>query len=236
MSGYLFYSNNCETCINLIAIMKNEKLLEMFDCRDVEKMGLEELTRLGLEDVPTILIINTSQSGEQQKGIHVKGQACKWVENVINNRRAHMIKYNENVTKLIEMQEMKKRMQDGLLGYSSMEIGGISDDYSYWSDKPDLDKNLDMAQAKTFLGYDADPKKFLQLYNQSRIMTIPDVEGNKDDKRKLKGYIVTEKEQKKLMEDLDKNREKQIGVIKDNMQKEQIDSVIKAQNRFFGNN
>lgn len=233
MSGYLFYSNNCETCVNLITIMKNEKLLDKFECNDVEKMSMEEITRLGLEAVPTILIINVSPTGEHQKGIYVQKQACNWVESVINNRRSNMIKYTENTKKLIEMHEMKKRMQDGLLGYSSMETKGISDDYSFWSDKPEIDINLNIAQSKSFLGYDKDSKKFLQQYNQSRIMTIPDVEGTKEDKKKLKGYIVTEKEQKKMIEELEKNRGAQLNTIKDNMQKEQINSVINAENRFF---
>lgn len=236
MSGFLFYSNNCETCVNLITIMKNEKLLDMFKCSDVEKMSMEELNRLGLEAVPTILIINVSSTGEQQKGVYVQKQACNWVENVINNRRSNMIKYTENTKKLIEMQEMKKRLQDGLLGYSNMETSGISDDYSFWSDKPEIDVNLNMAQSKSFLGYDKDPKKFLQQYNQSRIMTIPDIEGTKDDKRKLKGYIVNDKEQEKLIKDLEKNRNSQLEIIKDNMQKEQINSVINAENRFFQGN
>lgn len=213
--------------------MKNEKLLDMFKCSDVEQMSMDELTRLGLEAVPTILIINVSQTGEQQKGVYVQKQACNWVETVINNRRTNMIKYTENNKKLIEMHEMKKRMQDGLLGYSGMETQGISDDYSFWSDKPEIDVNLNMAQAKSYLGYDKDPKKFLQQYNQSRIMTIPDIEGTKDDKRKLKGYIVTEKEQKKLIGDLEKNRDAQLNIIKDNMQVEQVNSVINAENRFF---
>ena len=233
MSGYLFYSNNCETCVNLINLMKEEKLLDMFKCADIEKMSMEELTRLGLDGVPTILIINVSSTGEQQKGVYVQEEACNWVENVINNRRLNMIKYTENTKKIIEMQEMKKRMQDGLLGYSSMETLGISDDYSFWSDKPEIDVNLDIAQAKSYLGYDKDPAKFLQQYNQSRIMTIPDIEGTKEEKRKLKGYVVTEKEQKKMMDDLEKQRTSQLNTIKTNMQKEQINSVINAENRFF---
>lgn len=233
MSGYLFYSNNCKTCVNLITIMKNEKLLDKFECNDVEKMSMEDIVKLGLEEVPTILIVNMTQSGEHQKGIYVGERAFKWVENVVNNRRANMVKYTENTKKLIEMQEMKKRMQDGLLGYSSMETNGISDDYAFWSDKPEIDVTLDIAQSKSFLGYDKDPKKFLQQYNQSRIMTIPDVEGTKEEKKKLKGYIVTEKEQKKMIEDLEKNRGSQLEIIKDNMQKEQVNSVINAQNRFF---
>lgn len=233
MSGYLFYSNNCETCMNIITIMKTEKLLEMFECKDVEKMSVEELTRLGLTEVPTIVVITTSQTGEQQKGVYVSKAAFDWVTQVVNNRRMNMIKYTENTKKLIEMQEMKKRMQDGLLGYASMELNGISDNYSYWSDNINIDKNLDMAQAKSFGGYSKDPKKFLQLHSQSRIMTIPDVEGSKEDKKKHKGYILTEKEQKKALEELEVNRKTQLNIIKDNMQKEQITSVMNAENRFF---
>jgi len=96
--------------------MKNEKLLDMFKCSNVDSMSLDEIIKLGLEAVPTILIINVSASGEQKKGVYVQKQACNWVENVINNRRANLIKYTENTKKLIEMQEIKKRMQDGLLG------------------------------------------------------------------------------------------------------------------------
>lgn len=235
MSGYLFYSNNCETCVNLIKIMKNENLLEMFKCYDVEQMSMEDITKLGLDAVPTILIINVSQSGEQQKGVYVQEKACNWIENVINNRRANMIKYTENTKKLIEMQEMKKRMQDGLLGYSNMETSGISDAYSFWSDKPEIDMTLDIAQAKSYVGYDKDPKKFLEKYNQSRIMTIPDIEGTKEDKKKIKGYIVTETEQKKMLKDLESSRNNQLNHIKSQMETEQLNSVISAENRLFQN-
>jgi hypothetical protein len=215
--------------------MKNEKLLDMFKCSDVELMSIEELTKLGLEGVPTILIINISPSQEIQKGIYVQKQAFTWVENVINNRRLNMIKHTENTKKLIEMHEMKKRMQDGLLGYSNMETNGISDDYAFWSDKPEIDVNLNMAQSKSFSGYDKDINEYIRQHNQTRIMTIPDIEGTKQERKKLKGYIITDVDQKKMLSELKTNRKNQLNGIKDQMQKEQISSVLNGENRFFQN-
>jgi hypothetical protein len=235
MSGYLFYSNECKTCLNLIEHMKQEKVLEMFVCKNVTQMSTEEITKLDLQHVPTILMVSVGQNGEQKKGLYAGKSATDWFENLVNNRRMNMIKYTENSKKLIEMHEIKKRMQDGLLGYSNIELAGISDIYSYWSDKLDVDLKLDVAQSKSFVPYDVDAKKFLQQQEQYKIMTIPDVEGNKNDKKKLKGYIINDKEQKKMVSELEKSRESQLDIIKDNMQKEQINSIVKNENKFFQN-
>jgi|SaaInlLV_10m_DNA_3_1039740.scaffolds.fasta_scaffold14489_1 hypothetical protein len=212
-------------------IMNNSQLLNLFAMKNVDEMQPSELTQLGLQTVPTLLICD--QNGGKIKGIHEGKNAFVWVQNVVNNRRSTIVQHAENTKRLIEMNEMKKRMQEGVLGYSQMETSGISDGYAYWSDNHDVDKQLDTAQTKQFMPYDKDKNNYIQQHNQHKIMTIPDIE--KNERTKMGGYIIGEKDQKKLIEDLEKNRNNQISDVQDIMKKEQIDKVLDNQNNFFKN-
>ena len=225
MSGYLFYSNKCQTCTNLRSIMEQQQLLGMFNCKNIDTMTMVDIEKLGLGTVPTILVVS-SQNGQTRQGIYEGNNAFVWVKSVVENRRQNMLRYTENTRRLIQMGEMKKKMQDGLMDYSSMETQGVSDDYSYWSDNTNIDQKLDTAQSKSFLQYDKDFNKYVQISNQNRVITIPvDI--------KEKGYKLSKSDQDKLTADLDKQRNSQLESIKSNMQQEHIKSVINAENGLF---
>ena len=208
MIGFLFYSKKCKHCYNLMIIMENQKLLQMFTQKCVDDMNDVELTKLGLQAVPTLVLIN-NQNGQQKKGIYEKDNAFKWVEAMIANRRQNMIKYAENTRKLIQVNEMKKRFKDGLFEYCQNESEGLSDSYAYWKDN--LEHDIDNAQPKTFLPFGHD-----EQYN---IMTIP------EDKNMTKNKL-TQGDQEKLIQKELNTRDQQDSHIKTMMEKQQIDSVV----------
>ncbi len=210
MIGFLFYSKKCKHCLTLTKIMESQGLLQMFTHKCVDDMSDVEITKLGLQAVPTLVLIN-NQNGQQKKGIYEKDNAFKWVEAMITNRRQNMIKYAENTRKLIQANEMKKRFKDGLFGYCKNESEGLSDAYAYWKDN--LEHDIDNAQPKTFLPFGHD-----EQYN---IMTIPD--------NALKNKL-TQGDQEKLIQKELSTRNQQDSQIKSIMEKQQIDSVINNSN------
>jgi hypothetical protein len=198
--------------------MDNQQLLSKFNCKNIDMMSTAELSQLGLTEVPTILIVNTLQNGEVRQGLYEGEKAFDWVRGMVENRRQNMLKHVESTRKLIQVGEMKKKIQDGMLDFSGAESSGVSDDYSYWSNDTNIDQQLDKAQPKSFLPFRAD--------NQFRIMTIPvDV--------KEKGYKLSKKDQDKLTEDLEASRKMQTEQIKGAMTQDHINSVINAENRTF---
>ena len=216
MIGYIFYSKKCKSCYNLMTIMENQKLLNMFSPKCIDDMSDVEITKLGLQSVPTLVLVS-NQNGQQKRGIYEKENAFKWVESVIINRRQNMIKYAENTRKLIQINEMKKRFKEGLFEYCQNESEGLSDSYAYWKDN--LNQDIDSAQPKTFLPFGHDEK-----YN---IMTIPE---NKN----AKNFKLSNVDQPKLIQNLEKSRTDQDNQIKILMEQQQINSVINADKNNYG--
>lgn len=221
MSGYLFYSKKCDTCINLRTIMNTQNMLKDFNEKNIDNMSIEEINKLGLQTVPTILIVYTYSNGESRQGLYEGENAFTWVENVVNTRRQNMMKYNEETRRLIQNNRVKKQVREGVLDYCDTENSGVSDGYAYFSEKIEIDKQLDLAQPKSFLPYGQD--------NNFRILSIPVSEEDK----KRQGYKINDKDQKKMTADLEKMRNIQDEQIKQSMQSEQIDSIINGQNRKF---
>ena len=211
MLGYLFYSTLCKHSLDLMKIMENQGLLPMFELKSVNTMDINEITRLGLNATPTILIIN-NDNGKQSKGIYESKDAFKWVDNVITNRRQNMIQFAEQRRRLIEIDETRKRMEDGLSENCQMERQGISDVYAFCKE------DNDMYQPKAFV-------PALEMGNDAyRVMTIP--QGRHVEK-------LSEIDQKMLIKDLESKRKIQDTDMKSNMEKEQISKVIHKDNIYF---
>lgn len=221
MSGYLFYSDKCSTCTNLRTIMSNQQLLNDFNTKNVDNMPIEEINKLGLQKVPTILIVYTYSNGETKQGLYEGENAFDWVKNVVNTRRQNMMKYTTDTRKLIQTNDVKKKIKEGVLDFCGIENNGVSDDYAYYSDKIEIDRQLDTAQPKSFLPYGQD--------NNYRILSIP---VSTADKLK-QGYKIAENDQLKMTDDLKKARDNFDNQIKDNMKNEHVDSIINAQNRKY---
>ena len=212
MLGYLFYSKKCTFCRDLMKIMENQNMINMFVLKCVDDMTSTDFTKLGLRFVPTLVLINNN-NGQQSKGIYEKTEAFKWVNNVIENRRDNMIKFAENNRRLIEVNEMKKRIADGLTENCQNEMDGISDSYAYW--KNDLSQDIDMAQ----------PKSFVSAANVGNplygIETVP------DDKSIKK---LSKKEQEKMIDFLANKRNDDDINMKSFMKQQQINKVFSPTN------
>lgn len=204
--GFLFYSKNCKYCLNLMTLMSNDKMLHMFDAKCVDDMTDVQLTQIGLQGVPTLVIVNNKTGFKQ---IFEKNEAFNWLQSIRLNRRQNIIKQTENSSKLIQVTELKKNIKDGLFDYRQNELEGISDSYAYWKD--DLAQDVDAPQPKTFLPYKAD--------EQYTIMTIPEDQQMKNNKLKSD-------EQSQLVRKLEQMRESQNTQLKTMMEKEQINKVI----------
>jgi len=216
MPGYVFYSKECETCINLIKIMENQGLHTMFDTKCVDNMSDVDITRLGLRTVPTIVVVSTQNGVTEKKGLYEGKGAFEWINSVVMNRRQSMIAYAENTRKLIQINDMKKKIKDGLYEYCEGESSGISDGYSYWKD--DMTKDIDTAHPKSFLPYGDDHK-----YN---IITVP------IDKYAT-GYKISKGDQEKMTRDLESARKYEDSKLKDAMEQQQISNVLNAENGLF---
>ena len=187
-------------------ILKNHDMLNMFKIYSIEEMNINQISNLGFTKVPTIILIN-NEGNQQQKGIFEAEDAFKWVDNIITaRRRQQMLNTVENQRKLVQLSEMKKRLQDRLFEYTKNESEGVSDSYAYWKD--DLAKDIENAQPKTFLPYGQDEKYF--------ILSVPE-----DKKIKMKDI-----ETKKMISSLEKTRKDQETQFKTNMEKEQIEKLI----------
>ena len=215
MMGYIFYSKMSKSCQDLITYMENQGIINMFEPKCIDTMSDNEIVKLGLSDVPTIVII-TQQNGQQKRGIYEKIEAFKWVESLVVNRRANMMKYAENNRRLVQQSEMKKRIKEGLYEYCQGEAQGISDSYSYWKD--DLSKDINDAQPKIFLPYGKDA-----AYT---IMTIPEDKNMKANKLK-------ERDQSTLITKLENIRKDQDTQIKSIMEQEQIQKVLNPKNDMY---
>lgn len=208
MNGFLFYSEKCEFCLNLRNVMHNQGLLNFFRSQCVDGMRVEEIARLGLTAVPTIVIV--TQGGA--KGIYEKEEAFKYIEGMIANKRKNAMMQSENEHKLIQVNNIKRNVQEGLYEYQEQEAVGFSDMYAYWSN--DLAKDLDAAQPKSFLPHGKD--------SDYAILTIPE---SKADVLRNK---LTKDDQDKMIGKMDLFRKEQDVQLRTLMEKEQIEKVIKA--------
>lgn len=209
MNGYLFYSEKCDFCLNLRNVMNNQGILGMFRVQSVDGMRGEEIARLGLTAVPTIVIVATNGA----KGIYEKEDAFKYIEGLIANKRKNAMMQSEKEHRLIQANNIKRNAKDGLYEYQKHESEGFSDLYAYWS--KDLEKDLDVSQPKSFLPHGKDA--------EYAILTIPE---SKADVLKNK---LTKDDQDKMMTKMDFFRKEQDTQLKMFMEKEQIEKVIKVE-------
>lgn len=210
MNNSLYYSKNCEVCSNIMKIMHNNDLLKMFELKCIDNKTYDnEISKLGITHVPTILIVQT-QGGRTMRGIYSANDAFKWVDSILENRRQYQMKLADENRQLIQRNTTKNQLKYGLYDYCPEEAEGISDAYAYFN--KDESKDIDAAQPKMFLpvGQDAN----------FRVLTIPD-----DNKTKL-----SKKDQEQLMSKLTTQRTCQENQLKTMYEQQQIDCVLSNAN------
>lgn len=123
MSGninILFFSRKCETCINLINILRNTGFLQYFKMWCVD----DDLDRIPahITRVPTMITTNTTYP-------LVGPETFKWVNTMKFMRQKYVLETQKKIIKmnLINMAKHK----DGLVGFQQQEMNGISDPYAF---------------------------------------------------------------------------------------------------------
>lgn len=202
-TGFVFYHPKNAGCYNLMKLMENEGMVQMFELRSVEGMSNENLVSYGIRSVPTIVFINNGH-----KGIYEKDGAFAFVKNMIDGRRQNIMRRTENHRKLIQTNGMMNNIKEGLFEYNSNESQGISDAYSYWKD--DMAQDIEVAQPKSFLQYGKDA--------QYGIMTLPENPNNK--------FKLTADMQTKMISNIQQQRDQQEDQIKHVLEQQQIDKIL----------
>lgn len=207
MSGILFYSNRCEYSANLRKVMLDQDILRFFTQRCVDDIESQELIQMGLRVVPTLVVINQTNGG-QNKLIFEETKAFEWVQQLLANRRENMIKMADQKRRLIQINNAQSKRQDGMHDHDPLESGGVSDGFAYWAS--DMTKDIDIAQPKSFLPYGQD--------EQYSIATFMD----------NKKFKLTEDEQKRRIAEVEGARKMQDNAAKCINERQHLDAVVKS--------
>ena len=128
MKRFLFFSKKCQSCANLIVLMRNLDLLNNFEMVCFEDLiAQKKQPPPNIKTVPALIMqdINLVLQGKE---------TFEWVEKI----RMNMIKTNM----------AKTAQQAGPHGFTNVEMGGFSDNFAY--------THTDLAQPKSFLPYGKD--------------------------------------------------------------------------------
>ena len=182
----LFYSKRCPSCRNLMSIMGND-FLPYFQLVCVDGR-INEMPR-DLTAVPTLVIPGV--------GKFVTSDAFKYIQTqkFIKQQRQSQV----------HMQNQSKMVKNDPLGHNNMEMGGLSDEYAYQSDK------VDKAQPKSYVNVGQE--------NKNMIFTAPE------------STKIRESQQKNLVRTMEKKRKDEDEQFKVQAKQGQVDMLIEAEKR-----
>lgn len=168
MKRVLIYSRKCQSCANLIVLLKNMNLLLNF-----EMVCLEDLMAQNRALPPNIKMVPALIMPEMNLILQGK-ETFEWVEKM----RINIIKSN-----------IAKNMQQvGPNGFTNVEMGGFSDNFAYTM--------TDLAQPKSFLPYGKDDEyaiytgiEIKKLKNQDIDKLVKESEKSRKDLDKQVGEI-----------------------------------------------
>lgn len=182
-----YYSRYSKLCVDLLKMMQNYKIIDRFVLKCVEDMVQLPPS---LERVPTIVLADV-------KRILVGNEVVKWFD----DNRQYLIQQSEEINaKKMLYNITQNSCNVGPKGYSSSELGGISDDFAY--------VDIDEAQPKTFVSYGDD----------GNIIYTPPKDGK-----------INDSVQNKLVADIENNRKMQEIEYSKNMRHEQINKIINSE-------
>lgn len=211
--GYFYYSKQCDFCYNLMKLMENHGIFQHFKCECVDDIDITELTKRQISSVPTLVLISNN-NGKQQVMMHEKDQAFNWIKQFLQARRQSAIKDAEAGRKLIQSDNTKSLLKDGLFEYCPDEHNGISDSYAIFRE------DVDMALPKTFVQYDQK-----NLMAEERIMTVP-VGDMKTYKQKESIGALYGNDTKKLISQMEDMRKRQDSDFKSVMEQKTVAAVV----------
>jgi len=136
----LFYSQRCNTCMNLLMILKNEGFLAYFKLVCVDTM-LDKLPANMI--VPTMIIVNLNRPLVGQ-------ETFEWINQMKFIRQQQIMDVNK---KIIQQNQINNTNQQGPIGYDNEIMGGISDGFAF--------TKKDDALPHTYVGIGEDDKHII---------------------------------------------------------------------------
>lgn len=196
----LFYSNDNEST-NLRRVICNENIANIFIHICVDNLSIEEMLKLEISVVPSIVISHENQPSEIYEGPVL---CSKWLTAFTMNRRKNLAARVDQQRRIIQKaQSDARRQEDGALDYAEAEMEGVSDMYSY--------TGTDLCQSKNFV--------MVGDENKYNILTPQIIEGKVD--------INTMKRQMDLIQD---TRSKDTQQFLKTMERDQIKAIVNHNN------
>lgn len=149
MFGHLFYSHNCDTCLNFIHLIKQENLLSRFHMILVDNLSIEQLSKLNIKIVPTLII-----SHNNINNMYVGKELFIWFNNLITFKRQKLPVISNN-------------------GLTSMEMSGTSDEFAY------LNLDSPLPKSFMTYGHDDNDEHKIITFNNPRDSKIDSSEQHK---------------------------------------------------------
>lgn len=124
-SNIIFYSQQCNTSIALLTLLKNEGLLQYFNLYCVD--GRTSTLPKHIQYVPTMIVANINKP-------LVARDAFEWVSNMKYIRQQNIIEQNK---KLIQKNN-NNNINTGPRGFVSIEMNEFSDKFAFADNKIDI--------------------------------------------------------------------------------------------------
>ena len=162
----------------------------MFQAMSIDQMPIEQITNLGINYTPMIVIRDNNGQNSSFEG----KKAFEWLERIVKFRE-------ENMARIVEMNRKKilqaniqanAQTQNNILSFLPLETSGISDNFSYTAEHLQ-----DVAQPKSFMPYGGD--------GDFKIATFKDDQGKMSTNElddKLKQYTSKHSEQTSAIENI----------------------------------
>jgi hypothetical protein len=217
--GCLFYSyRDNGFCQNLITLMNKYGLNKMFKYELVDNMSDEQLMKLQLQKVPTLLVISDDGQSKKQY-IYPGNEAFKWVDGFLISQKQKALKNAENSRKLIQNSNAKEKIMHRLYEYCPAEHAGISDGYAYYNEDENKDRQSTVAQGKTFSYGFSTENENIGAIPVGKISEYRAKEG-------ISALYGNEDSFKKAINRANEERKKQDDAFKNNMEKDVIKTIV----------
>lgn len=193
----LFYAKGDLESSNIYNRIIENGLGRIFESTDVTEMSLQELERLQMRSIPTIVISSSNARPDVRDG----PQACaQFLNTLIVNRRASQIQEAEGRMKMIQRASKEARLKsEGPSEYSEAEMAGTSDNYSYMQS--------DIFQPKTFV-----------LVGQEDAVNVITPQFNES--------TIGKKQMSSDLDRIKRQRDQDLNSYKTDMEQRQIDAIF----------
>ena len=195
----IFYSTECQECMNLWSVIYNEGISNMFIPVCLDNFSSKKISQLKIKEIPAIVVSCENKPSSIFEGPQ---QCSRWLTTLMYNRRKNICDRVEQQRKLIQKKQAEMRTQEGgTMEYIAEEMDGISDNYAY--------NMTELCQPKNFIPVGDEEK-----YN----IVTPQTSCSKID-------MITMKKQLANLENTRKNDNIKFA---DNMEKQQIQTVLNS--------